>query len=140
MAATTEPDSFKAALADPATRDDRCADVIEEIVAERALDLPREVELGERVEAEICLTAYNEIMRTTLNLDDDLVARAKALAARRGRSLTSLMEDALRAVLEREKGVMSTPTVALPVGSGRLRPGTSLDDNTALRDLMDDVG
>ncbi len=43
MAPPTEPDGFKAALADPATRDDRFADVLEEIVAERALDLPRGV-------------------------------------------------------------------------------------------------
>ncbi|PZF85109.1 DUF6364 family protein [Jiangella anatolica] len=79
-------------------------------------------------------------MRTTLNLDDDLVARAKALAARRGRSLTSLMEDALRAVLDREGRPPKASTVDLPIGSGRLRRGVSLDDNAATRDLMDDLG
>jgi plasmid stability protein len=79
-------------------------------------------------------------MRTTLNLDDDLVARAKALAARRGRALTSLMEDALRAVLEREGRPAKSSAVELPVGSGRLRPGVSLNDNVSLRDLMDDLG
>lgn len=79
-------------------------------------------------------------MRTTLNLDDDLVARAKALAARRGRSLTSLMEDALRAVLDREGKPSRAPAIDLPVGTGRLRVGVSLDDSAATRDLMDDLG
>lgn len=79
-------------------------------------------------------------MRTTLNLDDDLVARAKALAARRGRTLTSLMEDALRAVLEREGKPAKRSAVELPIGSGQLRPGVSLNDNVSLRDLMDDLG
>lgn len=78
-------------------------------------------------------------MRTTLNLDDDLVARAKAVAALRGRSLTSLLEDALRAVLEREASAEVAERAVLPVDVGRLRSGVSLDDNAALRDLMDDL-
>ncbi|MBM4363977.1 MAG: type II toxin-antitoxin system VapB family antitoxin [Deltaproteobacteria bacterium] len=36
-------------------------------------------------------------MKTTLNLDDPLLARAKALAAAEGTTLTALVEDALRA-------------------------------------------
>jgi predicted transcriptional regulator len=40
-------------------------------------------------------------MRTTIRLDEDLARRAKALAARTGRSLRGLIEDALRQVLER---------------------------------------
>ena len=35
-------------------------------------------------------------MKTTLDLDDELLVRAKALAAREGRSLTGLIEDGLR--------------------------------------------
>lgn len=38
-------------------------------------------------------------MRTTLNLDDALAAAAKHEAARRGETLTSLLEEGLRAVL-----------------------------------------
>ncbi|HYH32585.1 MAG TPA: DUF6364 family protein [Pseudonocardia sp.] len=38
-------------------------------------------------------------MRTTLQLDDDLVVEAKVLAARTGRTLSQLIEDALRQTL-----------------------------------------
>lgn len=78
-------------------------------------------------------------MRTTLKLDDELVARAKAVAAMRGRSLTSLLEDALRAILEQEASSPIRATASLPVDQGSLRPGITLDDNAALRDLMDDI-
>nr|WP_246401622.1 hypothetical protein [Jiangella mangrovi] len=54
--------------------------------------------------------------------------------------MTSLMEDALRAVLEREGNPAKRSAVELPIGSGRLRPGVSLNDNVSLRDLMDDLG
>jgi len=35
-------------------------------------------------------------MRTTINIDDALLAQAKQVAARTGRSLTDVVEDALR--------------------------------------------
>lgn len=38
-------------------------------------------------------------MKTTLNLDDELLAKAKRRAAERGLTLTRLVEDGLRAVL-----------------------------------------
>ena len=38
-------------------------------------------------------------MRTTMNLPDGLMAEAKARAARDGRTVTSLVEEGLRAVL-----------------------------------------
>ncbi len=39
-------------------------------------------------------------MRTTLNLPDGLVEAAKAKAAAEGRTLTSVVEEGIRAVLE----------------------------------------
>jgi len=42
-------------------------------------------------------------MRTTLNLDDELAAAAKAEAARRGTTVTSLIEDGLRRVLDERR-------------------------------------
>jgi len=69
-------------------------------------------------------------MRTTIRLNDQLLAEAKQLAAQTGRTLTAVIEDALREVLARRK---QTPRH----GSGGLRPGVDLDDNAALRDLMD---
>jgi hypothetical protein len=40
-------------------------------------------------------------MRTTIRLDDDLLLEIKQLAARSGKTLTSVIEDALREMLAR---------------------------------------
>ena len=75
-------------------------------------------------------------MRTTIRLDDALIADAKALAARTGRSLTQVIEDSLRASLSRREG--SRQEVELPVvRGGRLRPGVSLDSMSDLFDIME---
>ena len=75
-------------------------------------------------------------MRTTLQLDDALVVEAKVLAARTGRSLSQLIEDALRqAVVPRQRGERAE--IRLPISPGAPVADVSLDDNVALRDLMD---
>lgn len=54
-------------------------------------------------------------MKTTLDLDDELLVRAKALAAREGRSLTALIEDGLRLRLRLRRagaGRVSEPAIA----------------------------
>jgi hypothetical protein len=43
------------------------------------------------------------IMKTTIELADDLAKRAKALARRRGTTLRAVVEDGIRLALEREK-------------------------------------
>jgi hypothetical protein len=77
-------------------------------------------------------------MRTTINLDDDVLAEAKLLAHRSGRTLTAVIEDALRERLARRQAAGSLEPVRLPTvaGSG-LRPGVDLDDSSALREYMD---
>lgn len=77
-------------------------------------------------------------MRTTIRLDDRLLAEAKAFAARTGRTLTSVIEDALRRLMAPEKGAQRS-RVRLPVSSqkGGLREGVDLDDSAALLDLME---
>ena len=75
-------------------------------------------------------------MRTTIRLDDALLAEAKALAARTGRSLTRVIEDSLREALVR--GEELREPVELPVvHGGRLRPGVSLDSTSDLLDIME---
>jgi plasmid stability protein len=75
-------------------------------------------------------------MRTTINLDDDLLAEAKLVAARTGRSLTAVVEDALRESLRR-RHLPGREVVKPPVfGEGGLQPGVDLDDSAALLDLM----
>jgi hypothetical protein len=41
--------------------------------------------------------AYNEEVRTTVSIQDPLLAEARRLAAQRGATLSSVVEDALRA-------------------------------------------
>jgi hypothetical protein len=77
-------------------------------------------------------------MRTTIRLPEDLLAEAKHLAARTGRTLTAVIEDALREVLARAEGRVQSPPFRLPTfsGGGPL-PGVDLDDSAALLDVME---
>ena len=77
--------------------------------------------------------------RTTFRLDADLLAEAKALAARQHRTLNSVMEDALRRVIAESDSEPDVQPFALHVHSGPahgLKPGVSIDDNVALLDRM----
>ena len=76
-------------------------------------------------------------MRTTLQLDDELVTRAKISAARTGRSLSQVIEDALRMALAGRATPMAE-RATVPTSAGRPRAGVNLDDGVALRDLLDD--
>ena len=76
-------------------------------------------------------------MRTTINLDEALLAEAKQVAARTGRSLTAVVEDALRQSLHRRHQA-TLGAIELPVfGEGGMRPGVDLDDSAALLDIME---
>jgi hypothetical protein len=52
--------------------------------------------------------------RTTFRIDEELLAKAKELAARQHRSLNSVMEEALRLMLATEHNVQIRPYVNLP--------------------------
>lgn len=76
-------------------------------------------------------------MKTTLDLNDALLARAKALAARQRTSLTRLIEEGLQLRLRAQR----TPAkpVSLPVyrGKGGLAPGLDGTSNKAMLDAAD---
>jgi hypothetical protein len=77
-------------------------------------------------------------MRTTVRLDDDLLKSAKRFAANTGRSLTKLIEDALRHTLSRRTVKRAPKSVKLTTVSGRgLRPGVDVDDSAALLAVME---
>ncbi|MBW3644199.1 MAG: type II toxin-antitoxin system VapB family antitoxin [Actinobacteria bacterium] len=76
-------------------------------------------------------------MRTTLNLDDELVRRAREVAARTGSTLTRLIEDALRQSLGRRESVAVEPLDLPTVGGRGLQPGVDLDDSASLLELME---
>jgi hypothetical protein len=77
-------------------------------------------------------------MRTTVRLDDRVLADAKKYAAETGRTLTSVLEDALRETLARRSIRAKRRTVRLKTVKGDgVRPGADLDDTAALLDLME---
>jgi hypothetical protein len=77
-------------------------------------------------------------MRTTVRLDERLLAQAKKLAAESGRTLTSVLEDALRETLARRRAGAKTKPVRLKTVKGNgARPGVDLDDSASLLDLME---
>ena len=78
-------------------------------------------------------------MRTTIRMDDELLRRAKAHAARTGTTLTRLIEDAVRQLLSRRRVSKVREPVCLPTFSGEgVQPGVDLDDTAALVELMDE--
>ena len=78
-------------------------------------------------------------MRTTVRLDDHLLREAKQFAARTGRTLTAVIEDALREALNRSQKRPRRPPVKLPTFRGQgLRSGVDLDDTASLLELMDE--
>lgn len=80
-------------------------------------------------------------MRTTVQLPDDLLKAAKRHAVDTGRTLTAVIEDALRATLAGADAQGRPEPVDLPTyGSGGGLPGVDLDDAAALLDLMDGRG
>ncbi len=74
-------------------------------------------------------------------MDDGLLEDAKRHALDTGRSLTRLIQDAVTALLERERGARSPRSVSLPVfGGDGLRAGIDLDDSAGLLDAMGGTG
>lgn len=77
-------------------------------------------------------------MRTTVRLDERLLREAREFAARNGRTLTALIEDALRQLLARRPGPPARRPFRLrPFKGTGLSPGVDLDDSAALLDLME---
>lgn len=77
--------------------------------------------------------------RTTIRLPDDLFQRAKRKAADQGRTLTALIEEGLRRVLNDRETSSNKHRVLPPVSSasGGVMPGVDLSDSAALQDLED---
>lgn len=77
-------------------------------------------------------------MRTTVRLDDKLLADAKRHAAETGRTLTAVLEQALRETLSRRVVASKRKPIRLKTMKGNgIQPGVDLDDASALLDLME---
>ena len=71
-------------------------------------------------------------------MNDALLRDAKRVAAEDGLTLTAVLENALREMLERRRMLRRDKRRPLPTFKGRgLQPGVDLDDTAALLDHME---
>lgn len=78
-------------------------------------------------------------MRTTVTIDDTLYADAKVHAARSGRAVGSVIEDALREYLERATSARPSDFAPLPtMRSGGVQPGIDLNDMSSVYEVLDE--
>ena len=83
---------------------------------------------------------YYELMKTTLDINDSLLANAKALAARQRTSLTRLIEEGLQLRLRSFRPATRAAKRKIPVfkGRGGLVAGLNPSSNKAMLDAADD--
>jgi len=78
-------------------------------------------------------------MKTTLDINDQLLADAKAAAAKQRTSLTRLIEEGLVLRLRRKRAApVGKPRIAVFRGRGGLVAGVNATSNKALREAADD--
>ena len=77
-------------------------------------------------------------MRTTIRIDEQLLKEAKQLAIHSRKTLTSVIEDALRESLARQRASgQREPVRLITCGGNGLLPGVDIDDSAALLDVME---
>ena len=83
-------------------------------------------------------------MKTTLQLSDDLYREVKSVAALSGRSVTSVIEEALRSFLLQTSPVGRLPDLPVSAQVGGLRAeflasGVDFDDTSELLAWLDSI-
>lgn len=81
------------------------------------------------------------VMRTTVDIQDDILLQAKAVALAQRRRLSDLVNDALREALERNARLLreeSPPYRAITFGEGGALDGVDFSDNGSLEELSHD--
>lgn len=76
-------------------------------------------------------------MKTTLNLDDELLRRAKRRAALEGGTLTGVVEEALRTHLIPAPARGRAFKLRILSKRGRVMPGVDFSDRDSLYDRME---
>jgi hypothetical protein len=77
-------------------------------------------------------------MRTTVRLDESLMADVKRLAVESGQTMTAVIETSLRETLARRRGPTKKGRVRLPTFRGDgVRSGVNLNSSAALLDLIE---
>jgi Bacterial antitoxin of type II TA system, VapB len=87
-----------------------------------------------------CCKRTDVCMRTTLDLDDALIRKAKGRATDEGTTLTALIEAALRQYLVPAPPAGTTFRLKLLTKRGRPVPGINLADRDALYERMEGRG
>jgi hypothetical protein len=78
-------------------------------------------------------------MRTTIHLDDALLAQATKLAGEKGCDLSRLIEETLREKIGPKPSAAPQPFIRLTtVGGEGVRPGVDLNNSAALLALMEE--
>jgi hypothetical protein len=77
-------------------------------------------------------------MRTTLTIADDLLSEAKERAARTHRTISEVVEDAMREAFARRATDRERQPFDPPTSPGGPRPGVNLDDNVAVREIAEE--
>lgn len=79
-------------------------------------------------------------MKTTLDINDELLVRAKAVSARERKSLTMLIEEGLRLRLRNGAEIKRQPAAAIAIhrGKGGLVKGVNPLSNRSMLDTADD--
>lgn len=81
---------------------------------------------------------YNGNMRTTINLNEQLLLKVRESALARNISMTALVEEALREKLSRlATGTARPPYRAATFTGDGLQAGVDLDDSAALLDRLE---
>ena len=90
-----------------------------------------------KLDTEICIIGS---MKTTLNINDALLADAKALAAQQRTSLTRLIEEGLQLRLRSSQAAAKPGKRKIPVfkGRGGMVAGLNPCSNKAMLDAADD--
>lgn len=77
-------------------------------------------------------------MRTTLNLNDDLVQQAKQRAVNENSTLTSVIEDALRRLLSGSRALEHRPSYQVRLlPPSDLQPGLDLNDPAFYKQIVE---
>jgi len=77
-------------------------------------------------------------VRTTIRLDDELYREVTARAARSGRTVPAVLEDAVRRGLAPAEQAPARRYSVRPTGQGGLRPGVTISSNAPVAEAMDD--
>jgi hypothetical protein len=77
-------------------------------------------------------------MRTTITIDDGVLAQVRRRAAELGQTVSQVIEDSVREKLLRRDEAPAAPFRIRGFHGGRVLPGVDLDDNGALLEAMDE--